>query len=69
MKRRYLLKNKIMKKDLILGLIRHTLTFVGGLFIMKGIVDESTVTEVVGGIVSLTSVVWMTIQKLKGETN
>ena len=58
-----------MKKDLILALIRHTLTFVGGLFIMKGIVDESTVTEVVGGIVSLTSVVWMTIQKIKGETN
>jgi len=58
-----------MKKDLILALVRHTLTFVGGLFIMKGIVDETIVTEVVGSVMSLTSVVWMTIEKLKGENN
>lgn len=58
-----------MKKDLILALVRHTLTFVGGLFIMKGIVDETIVSEVVGSVMSLTSVVWMTIEKLKGENN
>lgn len=54
-----------MKKDLVLALVRHTLTFVGGLFIMKGLLDETIVTELVGGVVSLTSVVWMTIEKIK----
>lgn len=58
-----------MKKDLILAIARHTLTFVGGLLIMKGIVDESTVNEIVGGVISLTSVIWMTITKLKNENN
>lgn len=54
-----------MKKDLILAIIRHSLTFVGGLFIMKGVVDETMVTELIGGLMSLTSVIWMTIEKLK----
>jgi hypothetical protein len=56
-----------MKKDLIIAIIRHSLTFVGGLFIMKGVLDETIVTELVGGVVSLTSVVWMAIDKIKNQ--
>lgn len=50
-------------KEQILGIVRHTLTFVGGLLVMKGLVDETTVTEVVGGIVTLTGTIWSIIVK------
>jgi hypothetical protein len=33
-----------MSKEQILGIVRHTLTFVGGILIMKGFIDETTVT-------------------------
>jgi hypothetical protein len=52
-----------MKKEQVLGIIRHTLTFVGGLLIMKGIVDEATVTEVIGGVITLTGTIWSIVVK------
>jgi hypothetical protein len=52
-----------MKKEQVLGIIRHTLTFVGGLLVMKGIVDEATVTEVVGGVLTLTGTIWSIVVK------
>lgn len=50
-------------KEQVLGIVRHTLTFVGGLLVMKGLVDETTVTEVIGGIVTLTGTIWSIIVK------
>jgi hypothetical protein len=52
-----------MKKEQVLGIIRHTLTFVGGLLVMKGIVDEATVTEVIGGVITLTGTIWSIVVK------
>jgi hypothetical protein len=52
-----------MKKEQVLGIIRHTLTFVGGLLVMKGIVDEATVTEVIGGVLTLTGTIWSIVVK------
>jgi len=52
-----------MKKEIILGLIRHTLTFVGGIFIMKGLVDETTVNEIVGATLTLVGGIWSIINK------
>ena len=40
-------------KEQILGVVRHTLTFVGGILVMKGLVDEATVTEIIGGVMTL----------------
>ena len=54
-----------MKKEQILGIVRHTLTFVGGLLVMKGIADEATITEVVGGIVTLVGAFWSIVEKAK----
>lgn len=54
-----------MKKEQILGLIRHTLTFVGGLLVMKGLVDETIITEVVGAFVTLVGGMWSIIEKTK----
>jgi hypothetical protein len=52
-------------KNLILPLLRHALTFAGGLLAAKGYLDESSVTEIVGATISLVSVLWMTFEKKK----
>lgn len=52
-----------MNKERILGIVRHTLTFVGGILIMKGIVDEALVTEIVGGAVTLVGAIWSIFEK------
>jgi hypothetical protein len=54
-----------MSKEQILGIVRHTLTFVGGILIMKGLIDETTVTEIVGGVVTLAGTIWSVIEKNK----
>jgi hypothetical protein len=30
-----------LTKDQLLGIVRHSLTFIGGILIMRGLVDES----------------------------
>ena len=52
-----------LSKEQILGIIRHALTFVGGIVVMKGLTDEATVTEIVGGVLTLTGAVWSIIEK------
>jgi len=52
-----------LTKEQVLGIVRHALTFVGGIFVMKGLVDETTVTEVVGGVMTLAGAIWSVIEK------
>ncbi len=52
-----------LTKEQILGIIRHALTFVGGIFVMKGLVDETVVTEIVGGAMTLTGAIWSIVEK------
>ena len=52
-----------MKKEMILGLIRHTLTFVGGILIMKGVFDEATFTEISGSLLTLIGGIWSITDK------
>jgi hypothetical protein len=52
-----------MSKEKILGIIRHTLTFVGGILVMKGLVDETIVSEIVGGVMTLTGTIWSVLDK------
>jgi hypothetical protein len=52
-----------LTKEQILGIIRHALTFVGGIFVMKGLVDETLVTEIIGGAMTLTGAIWSIISK------
>ena len=55
----------MFNKEKILGLVRHTLTFVGAIYITKGIVDETLVTELIGGAITLTSAIWSIASKNK----
>lgn len=51
-------------KDSVLGLLRHLLTFGGGILISKGILDEGTALELVGGIVTVVGGAWSIYDKL-----
>jgi hypothetical protein len=52
-----------LTKEQVLGIIRHGLTFVGGVFVMQGLVDETIVTEIVGGVITLTGAIWSIVAK------
>jgi hypothetical protein len=50
-----------MTKEQILGVIRHGLTFIGGILITKGLIDETTSTEIIGGVIGLVGTIWSII--------
>jgi hypothetical protein len=52
-----------LTKEQILGIIRHSLTFIGGIFVMKGLVDESTIEIVVASSITLVGTIWSIIDK------
>lgn len=56
---------KGLTKEQFLGVVRHTLTFVGGFFVLKGIMDESMMVEVSAGIITLAGTIWSVIDKNK----
>lgn len=47
-----------MKKDQILGIVRHLLTFAGGFVVAKGIADAALIQEAIGGIVTIIGAIW-----------
>ena len=56
------MKMKLTKEQL-LGIVRHGLTFVGGLLLMKGLVDEAILSEISGAVITLTGAIWSIINK------
>lgn len=58
-----------MKKELVFGIIRHILTFLGGFLILKGYVEESFVEEAIGSVTTLVGLVWSLVIKVKTDKN
>ena len=54
-----------LTKEQLMGILRHGLTFIGGLLIMKGVVDEAAVQEVIGGVMTLAGTIWSIVVKNK----
>jgi hypothetical protein len=52
-----------LSKEQWLGVIRHSLTFIGGILIAKGIIDEALWAEISGGALTLVGGVWSVIDK------
>lgn len=50
-------------KEQTLGLIRHALTFIGGILIAKGLVDDAMVQEILGGVMTLVGAAWSILSK------
>ena len=47
-----------MNKAKILGMVRHVLTFGGGLIVAKGVIDETMMVQIVGAIITLIGHAW-----------
>ena len=56
-----------MNKETILGIARHVLTFVGGIVVAKGLLEEGVVTAVIGGALTVVGAVWSVVDKIKGK--
>jgi len=50
-------------KEQILGITRHILTFVGGILVTKGLMEEGMLTESIGSILTVIGAVWSIIAK------
>ena len=60
--------NLPIMKAAVIALLRHLLTFIGGTLVAKGIIDAATLTEIIGSVIALISVGWMTLDKSKEQT-
>jgi len=56
-----------MSKEKVLGIVRHILTFAGGVIVAKGFIQETATEELIGGIMTLVGVLWSIIDKNKPE--
>jgi hypothetical protein len=52
-----------MNKEQIQGIVRHVLTFVGGILVFQGVIEESILNEVIGAAVSLAGAIWSIFAK------
>lgn len=56
-----------MSKVQVLGIVRHLLTFIGGGVVAKGVISESELFEISGGLITLIGSIWSVIEKTKRE--
>ena len=56
-----------LMQSAIIALLRHLLTFIGGTLVAKGVIDTATLTEIIGAIITLLSVGWMAVEKVKAK--
>jgi hypothetical protein len=47
-----------MTKDQTLGVIRHILTFAGGVLMAQGVVSEGMASDLVGALMTLIGTIW-----------
>ena len=52
-----------ISKEQVLGIVRHSLTFVGAILLVKGQVSEGQWYEISGAAMSFLSVVWSIVDK------
>lgn len=52
-----------MNKQQIEGIVRHVLTFLGGILVIQGVVEESLLNEVIGAAVTLAGTLWSVFAK------
>jgi len=56
-----------LSREQIEGLIRHTLTGVGGVLITIGLLDELILMEIIGAATSITGIIWSLLDKTKNN--
>lgn len=51
-----------MNKEQALGMIRHALTFIGGVLVIKGMSSEAAVSETIGAVMTAVGFLWSVIK-------
>lgn len=54
-----------MTNEMWLGVARHILTTIGGIFVAKGAIDADTLNSVIGAFVTISGVAWSLFDKRK----
>jgi len=54
-----------LTKEQLLGIVRHAVTFIGGILVMKGLIDDSLVQEILSGATTLAGAIWSVVDKNK----
>lgn len=54
-----------LSREEFLGLVRHGLTFVGGVIVAGGLLDAGLWAELTGGLLTISGVIWSIISKRK----
>lgn len=54
---------KNLTKEQVLGIIRHILTFAGGIVLSHGLVDQATTDTIIGSVITLIGAIWSIISK------
>ena len=52
-----------MNKEQKMGILRHVLTFIGGILLAKGLVDESLLTDMIASVMVLVGGTWSVLSK------
>lgn len=52
-----------MNKEVILGLVRHILTFGGGFIVAQGLVDQSMLSDGIGALMTILGIAWSAYDK------
>lgn len=53
------------KFEMVLGLVRHVLTFGGGFLVTSGVLTQTDMETAVGALVTLVGIVWSAMHKKK----
>jgi hypothetical protein len=56
-----------MTQAQVLGIVRHALTFVGGILILQGYTTDASFLEISGLITTAIGAVWSVVSKIQGK--
>ena len=54
-----------MNKEQVMGIVRHALTFVGGILVLKGYTTDADYTVLSGLIITAVGSIWSIVNKIK----
>ncbi len=54
-------------KEKTLGIVRHALTFLGGVLVTQGVIDDALFAELFGAAMTIIGGIWSVIDKTKAE--
>ena len=56
-----------MNKEQVMGIVRHVLTFVGGVIVAKGLTTDAAMLELTGAAMTAIGTIWSIVAKIKSE--